>query len=754
MLKLLSIFLICSCVSYSQSKISPTKIVYPIKFDKTQPLKNMLIIPAGTSKAEFKEEEEVPNQFDIKKTQQQYLNKASTIDPSIQSIMGVRLPNSAQPINNWEGIHNLNGVYPPDAEGDVGINNYIQMVNLSFQIWDKSGKSLYGPVDNSTLWYGFGDPWDGSNDGDPVVLYDKTADRWIFTQFALPNYPNGPFYVLIAVTETGNPLGSWYRYGFEFDDMPDYPKFGIWPDGYYMTVNQFASGSLAWSGVGAAVFERDKMLSGDPSARMVFFNLLPTDDPYSMLPSDFDGPPPPPGTPNYMIYVNDNAWGYPSDQLNIYECHIDWNTTSNSTLGNVTTLTTNPFDSYFSGGQNNIRQPGTSRRLAGLSDRLMYRFQYRNFGSYQTLVTDHTVDITNNQAGIRWYELRNSGSGWSIHQQGTYAPDTVSRWMGSIAMDSYGNIALGYSISSKVDYPSIKYVGRYNDDPLDEMTLTEKTIISGTGFQSGTKGRWGDYSMMAIDPIDDATFWYTTEYIQTSGTANWQTRIASFTLGFDLDVKVFLEGPYTIGGGMDTSLNAAGYLPVQQPFSSPPLYYNGIEKVGNDFFSAHTDLLDWVLIELRTGTSASNIVAQRSGLLKSNGMIVGLDGVNPLRFGLPSGDYYIVVRHKNHLAIMSANPVTFSSGSVTNYDFTTGQNKAYGNNSMADLGDGSYGMYAGDTNGDGQITTLDYNLWLPKARAAETGYESADMNLDGQNTTLDYNLWLPNARAAKASQVP
>ena len=752
MLKFLFICVFYAFIAYSQqSRIPPTKIVSAIKFDKTPPLKNMRIIPAGTSKAEFeKEGKEVPNKFDVKKTHQQFQKKANSTKPAIQSKMGTLAPNSAEPINNWEGIHNLNGVYPPDTQGDVGPDNYIQMVNLSFQIWDKSGTSLYGSVDNSTLWNGFGDPWDGSNDGDPVVLYDKTADRWIFTQFALPNYPNGPFYILIAVTETGNPLGSWYRYGFEFDDMPDYPKFGIWPDGYYMTVNQFASGSGNWAGVGVAVFERDKILNGDPNARMVFFNLLPTDDPYSMLPSDFDGPTPPAGTPNYMVYMNDDAWGYPTDQLRIYECHVDWNTTANSTLTHTTTLSTDSFDSYFSGDQNNIRQPGTNIRLEGLSDRLMYRLQYRNFGSYQTLVTNHTVDVGNNQAGIRWYELRYSSGSWNIYQQGTYAPDATSRWMGSVAMDGYGNIALGYSISSKSVYPSIKYVGRYKNDPLGEMTITEKTIMTGAGFQTGTAGRWGDYSMMAIDPVDDATFWYTNEYIQTTGSANWQTRVASFTLGFDLSIKVFLEGAYNSDGdSMRTNLNSAGCLPAQQSYNL--LNYSGIEKVGSNFFSTHTDLVDWILVELRTGTSSSTIVAQRAGFLKSDGMIVGLDGVSPLRFGLPAGDYYIVVKHRNHLAIMSANPVSFSAGSVINYNFTISQDKAYGTNPMTSLGGETYGMIAGDTNGDGGIGVQDYSKY--KVTQGQEGYDKiADFNCDGGVGVEDYSLYKLNQ--GKETSVP
>ena len=759
------VFFVCAFMSYAQQiRISPTKTITPVAFDKTPPLRSMRIIPAGTSKAEEEEEHEVPNQFGVKKIQKQIQDKVNTVDNGIQSKTG-ELNTISGPIKNWEGINNIHGYYPPDTDGDISPDYYVQMVNVSFQIWDRNGNSLYGPVDNKTLWDAPPtEPWTGSNDGDPVVLYDRTADRWIFTQFALLNAGAGPYYETIAISETGDPLGSYYRYGFEFDDLPDYPKFGIWPDGYYMTVNQFhntSGNNFNWVGEGVAVFERDEMLSGNPAARMVFFDLTTSDDPWSALPSNFDGTPPAAGTPNYIVYVNDDAWvfngsHYPYDQLRVLECHVDWTTTANSTLTGPTILQTNSFDSQFT---TYISEKGTTVGLDPLSDRILYRLQYRNFGTYQTLVTNHSVDVATNQAGVRWYELRNSGSGWSIYQQGTYTPSTDNRWMGSIAMDGYGNIGLGYSISSSTVYPSMMYVGRYKNDPLGQMTTTEKTIISGTGSQTGTAHRWGDYSTMSIDPVDDATFWFTSEYVQTTGNVTWQTRIASFTLGFDLSIKVFLEGPYagifSGSGTMNTYLNSAGNLPTLQPFNSSPLTYSGVEKVRSGFFSTHTNIVDWVFVELRTGTSSSTIVAQRTGLLKSDGTIVGLDGVSPLRFGLPAGNYYIVIRHRNHLAIMSSTAVTMSSNpTINSYDFTTSQSQAYGTNAMADLGDGNFGMIAGDGNGDGQITGTDFNIFNPKFVSAASGYQDGDYNLDGQVTGTDFNKFNPNFVTAKSSQVP
>lgn len=659
------LFLFCQSITlYAQPQsINPAVVVHPYIFDKTIPLRNMKINITPTATA--REDSVIPNKERIRKIiESKKMPLEFGRDEVVQNFMGTSSVEPT-PLVNFEGVDNRNGVLPSDTQGDVGPNNYIQMVNLSFQIWDKNGNSLFGPANNSVLWNGFNDPWDGSNDGDPIVLYDELADRWLFSQFALPNYPNGPFYILIAITETGDPTGSWYRYGYSFDDMPDYPKFAVWPDGYYLTINQFAHGSLNWAGVGVAVFERDLMLAGNPDASMIFWDFSASDDPWSLLPSDFDGSPPPAGTPNYLAYFNDDSWGYSSDHLRILECNVNWSDPLSSTITGPTILNTAPFKSSFTGSfsnsRNNIPQPGTSRCLDALSSRLLFRLQYRNFGTYQTLVTNHTINVASsgNHAGVRWYELRNTGSGWSIFQQGTYVPDDDNRWMGSIAMDGYGNIALGYSVSSSTVYPSIRYTGRMAGDPAGQMTIPEQTIINGTGSQTHSASRWGDYSMMAVDPIDDATFWFTTEYIQTTGSAPWKTRIASFTFGFDLDLKVFLEGPYSGNGQMTTQLNSL--LPNQQPYSSSPWTYSGVEKVTNDFFTNNPDIVDWILVELRTGTSSSSTIAKRAALLNKYGKVVGLDGSSYLRFGLPPGDYYVVIRHRNHLDIMSSTPLTIQN---------------------------------------------------------------------------------------------
>ena len=244
-----------------------------------------------------------------------------------------------------------------------------------------------------------------------------------------------------------------------------------------------------------------------------------------------------------------------------------------------------------------------------------------------------------------------------------------------------------YSVSSSSTYPSLRYTGRFTDDPLGTMTITEGTIIAGSGSQTHSAGRWGDYSSMSVDPNDDATFWATNEYMQTTSSADWQTRIGAISFGVDLNLKVFLEGSYA-AGSMSTTLNSNGSLPIFQPYNTSPWDHNGGELVSDldaspsngipDFFENNANLVDWILVELRTGTAASTKVAERAGFVRNDGTVVGPDGTSPLRFGVKEGNYYIVVSHRNHLPIMSANPVALSNASVASYDFTTGSDKYYG----------------------------------------------------------------------------
>jgi hypothetical protein len=434
-------------------------------------------------------------------------------------------------------------VLPPDTVGAIGPDHYVQMVNLSFAIWDRAGNLLHGPASNNTLWQGFGGPCEKTNDGDPIVLYDHLADRWMMSQFALPRFPRGPFYQCIAVSQGPDPTGAWYLYEFKMSQskLNDYPKFGLWPDGYYMAFNQFQCSifGCSWGGQGVVAFERSEMLNGG-NARMVYFDLESVDPNLGgMLPADLDGPEPPMGAPNPFVQIDDNAWGYSPDQLQIWNFLVDWANPNASTFTFDRALDTESFDSNLCNySRSCIPQPGGAK-VDAISDRLMYRLQYRNFGDDlnpdQTLVVNHTVDVDgSDHAGVRWYELNDDGSGWTMAQQGTYAPDDDHRWMGSAAMNGAGDIALGYSVSSVDTYPSIRFTGRLDTDiaPVGEMTIAEGTIFAGGGSQTHSSGRWGDYSMLTVDPVDDCTFWYTQEYYAANPdfSADWKTRIGSFKL--------------------------------------------------------------------------------------------------------------------------------------------------------------------------------------------------------------------------------
>ncbi len=520
-----TIFLMLALVlsSLAQNEvIKPAEISTATYFDISPPLRDMPVIPAGKRDRSWKDGV-IKNKLDMPEYRDLPLPEATPEDYSTaQTRQGDR---DSELLLSVNGVGNLSYVLPPDTQGDVGPNHYMQMVNSSFAIWNKTGNIVYGPVDNKTLWNGFPGPWSGSNDGDPIVLYDEQADRWIASQFALPNYPNGPFYEMIAVSQTGDPTGSWYRYAFTFTNMPDYPKLGVWRDGYYLAVNSFTSGSLNWAGTGVAALDRTKMLAGDPTASMIFFTTPSGGDPSTFLPADCDGAPAPAGAPALFGYMRD---GNP-DRLVLYQLHADWTTPSNATFTQLVTLPVQSFSSSISG----IPQKNTSVKLDELSGRLMYRLQYRNFGSYQSMVTNHTVNVAGH-AGVRWYELRDSGSGWQIYQQGTYSPDDTYRWMGSIAMNSYGDMALGFSASSTLLFPSIRFTGRRANDPLGEMTVAEQDIVAGGGSQNSSWERWGDYSMMSVDPAADTAFWYTQEYYTSTSDMNWKTRIGSFTFGTPL----------------------------------------------------------------------------------------------------------------------------------------------------------------------------------------------------------------------------
>jgi subtilisin-like proprotein convertase family protein len=486
-------------------------------------------------------------------------------DPIVQWEPGwINMPS---PIVNFDGV-SATGVLPPDTDGQVGPNHYVQIVNSSsgaqVRVFDKSGTQLYN-FGLQNLWPA-GDPCRDDANGDPVVLYDQLADRWILTQFALPA---PPYYECFAVSKTGVPTNvpsDWHLYSFLVHDskMNDYPKLAVWPDGYYMSANQFFSND-DWAGAGVWVFERTAMLDGN-SATFQYFDVADINSGYGgLLPSNLMGDTlPPDGAPNYFMSVDMN-WSGSNDILHIFEFHTDWATPANSSFGLAKDLVVAPFDWNFDGsggsqGNWDIPQPGTSVELDSLSDRLMMHVWYRNYDSHESLVVNHTVDVggTPDHAGVRWYEIRGGTvnttlADAAIYQQGTYAPDAEHRWMGSVAMDHVGNLAVGYSVSSSSVYPGIRYAGRLAGDTLDTLPQAEETMIAGGGYQSHDAARWGDYSDLSVDPTDDCTFWYTTEYIQTSSSANWRTRIASFKFP-----SCIQEPDFTLSASPDSQSVCAG----------------------------------------------------------------------------------------------------------------------------------------------------------------------------------------------------
>lgn len=513
------------CLPAQQQINRSSSVLLPVEHDKSLPLRYLPIVDKREEGFQGESEPVTNLGFQLKWNEYKSRIKSGFApDPVVQSRQGNYSPNRT--LVNIDGQVNRDLVNPPDPNGDVGINHYIQTVNASFMIFSKTGETLYGPAGLGTIWQGMGANY--PSDGDPIVLYDHLADRWIISQFSFPNYPVGPGFILIAVTSTGDPLGSWYRYAYKFDNFCDYPKIGVWPDGYYLSLHYFTFGTPStWLGPTAAVLERDSMLNGR-EARLICFQNKPADD--SMLPADLDGPSPPEGSPGYFLMVCDDSYSGGVDRLQVYQLKADWSETANSTLSGPEIINTAAFDFNMCGGEKCIPQRTSQQKLDVLADRLMFRVQYRNFGTYQVIMANHTVDADGkDHAGIRWYELRNYDSIWTIFQQGTYAPDANSRWMGSIAMDGLGNIALGYSVSSDSVDPSIRATGRRNGDPEGLMTFREEFIVIGKGSQNMLASRWGDYTMMAVDPVDDLTFWYTNQYFNNVYSV-WDTRIASFTI--------------------------------------------------------------------------------------------------------------------------------------------------------------------------------------------------------------------------------
>ena len=435
--------------------------------------------------------------------------------------------------------------FPPDTNGDVGPNHFIQTVNTSIGIYSKTGTQLWANTFDA-LFGGTGTPCDDSNQGDPVVLYDSIGDRWIVSDFAWAdaNFSTGPFYQCFAVSKSGDPVnGGWYFYAFQTQSggiLPDYPKLGVWPDGIYMSTNNFGS---TFRNVEVFAFDRVAMEAGQP-AKWVALNLPATVggvSVFSLLPSNARTVTglPPAGAPNYFASI------YGSYNIRVWKFHVDWTNLANSTL----TGPTNPTVGTFSVGPSTVAEKSPGNPLDTLTYRLMMQNQYTNRtsqGGSESLWLTHTVGTggSPNIARVRWYELPvTGGTVGSVKQQSTFAPDSKNRFMPSVAVDKAGNMAIGYSVSDSTMSPALRYAGRLAGDAPGTLTQSETSLVEGTGYQcckfsdGRLNTRWGDYSTMTIDP-DGCTFWFTSEYTNATPTTirdpitgnNWQTRIGSFQL--------------------------------------------------------------------------------------------------------------------------------------------------------------------------------------------------------------------------------
>jgi|GEM_PF-6867533 len=420
-------------------------------------------------------------------------------------------------------------VFPPDTDGDVGSDHYVQIINSVTTIFDKSGNTVLGPFPNNAFWTGLGGDCEATNQGDPIVLYDEETERWFVSQFAFPNNFSR-FSLCMAISTSDDPTGSYFQHEFDFSSIgfPDYPKYGFVSDAIGVMVNFFTPPFFGFGGVGLGAIDKEEAFSPGPTT-MVLFQTNTNE--FGFLPADNDGPEFDDVPPTF--FTNNGGSG---NRIDIWEIEADFEDPGNSTISEVARIPVDPFDTDLCNAvrERCIDQPEGAPRLEAITDRLMHRLQIRNFGNEMRAMVNHTVDTDGNgKAGIRWYDFRKKKKkGWKLKKQNTFSPDGDHRWMGSIAMNEEGRTCLGYSISSTTTYPSIGVASRKGGSAnLDELVVFDGNVDQ--FVQLGTAARWGDYSAMAVDP-EDGTFWYTTEYAKPNTRlgelAGWATKIVQVTL--------------------------------------------------------------------------------------------------------------------------------------------------------------------------------------------------------------------------------
>lgn len=430
---------------------------------------------------------------------------------------------------NFAGQSAAKNMLYSDTSGAVGLTQYVQLVNNEYSIYDKTtGARIAGPIAENALWSTSGDVCQTSNNGDGTVTYDQLANVWVLSHHAVPT--GGPYLNCIAVSTTSDATGTYYIYDFQLTlEFPDKPRLAVWPDAYYISQDVLDPTTKSFVRSEVCALQRDAMLAGvgNGNVNSVCFQgsiSLPT-----FVVTTLDGQTLPPSGEVEFVWQLDQRPTNGKNNLNSFQVHVDWTNTNNSTMTGPVANALPPYTDACNNFKPCVPEPGTTNLLQAWGDRLTGRVVYRNFGTYESVVMNHAVTRTSTagtRAAVRWYEYRTPLTP-VIFQSGTISPDTTYRWVGGIGQDKYGDIAVGYNVSSTTVYPGIRYSGHASTDKIGLMEA-EITVVNGAGSQNGTNKNWSSFSSMTVDPVDDCTFWYTNQYYLTSSQSGWTTQIASF----------------------------------------------------------------------------------------------------------------------------------------------------------------------------------------------------------------------------------
>jgi len=684
-------------------------------------------------------------------------SSGNVADPVVQT--STPTPTAAQTLGQWEGLgenypgFSVTGV-PPDPNLAVGPNRIVQWVNNAFVVFDKQGGQVQAPVDDGTFWGSLSTCYQGGGFSDPIVKYDRAADRWVVAEVAIPLIAGffGQYAQCFAVSKTSDPTfvsdangnnTSYYIWAYGFGaNVNDYDKIAVWPDGYYVTWNIFQNGTN-FIGPEACAWNRTDMLKGASAPAFKCFQLSTSFA--SLLPSDWDGATAPPaGSPNFFMDI-DPASG----ALNIWKFHADFATLSNSTFtGPTPILGVAPFTAPCPTTQDCIPQPGTTQMLDALGDRLMYRLAYRNFGGHESIVANHTVLTAAGSTAVRWYEVRSPNSTPTLYQQGTFAPDTDNRWMASMAMDQTGNIGVGFSVASGVTYPSIRYTGWEVGNPLGTLQ-TETSLVTGAGSQTGSN-RWGDYSAMSIDPSDDCTFWYTQEYQASTQSANWNTRIGSFkfpSCGLTLAPTTTALGSFpnpstygasitftaTVSSGTGTPTGSVTFKDAATNLGSSPLNSSGVATFSTSTLAGGPHSITAVYGgDTKFSGSTSSVLAQT---VSPTGTTTALTS------SLPTSTYGTSVKFT--ATVTASSGTATPTGSVTFKDGATslgtvalsGGTASFSTSSLSVGSHSITANYGGDSNYLSSVSGA-LSQTVNRASTTTTVSSSANPSAVGQNVTF------------------